>query len=102
MTILEIKNLNHYYIKGKPVLNDIDIDLEEGEILSILGLSGCGKTTLLKIIAGLLEPSSGTVTVNDRRVTGPGTDRAFVFVLMCEFSFAISLIVLLIVFFWVP
>ena len=63
MTILEIKNLNHYYIKGKPVLNNIDIDLEEGEILSILGPSGCGKTTLLRIIAGLESPTSGDIAV---------------------------------------
>ncbi len=60
-------------------LKDMSLKFPKGELTSLLGPSGCGKTTLLKIIAGLLEPSSGTVTVNDRRVTGPGTDRAFVF-----------------------
>ena len=69
MTILEIKNLNHYYIKGKPVLNDIDIDLEEGEILSILGPSGCGKTTLLRIIAGLEKEKNGSIQINNRIVS---------------------------------
>ena len=69
MTILEIKNLNHYYIKGKPVLNNIDIDLEEGEILSILGPSGCGKTTLLRIIAGLEKEKNGSIQINNRIVS---------------------------------
>ena len=69
MTTLEIKNLNHYYIKGKPVLNNIDIDLEEGEILSILGPSGCGKTTLLRIIAGLEKEKNGSIQINNRIVS---------------------------------
>ena len=69
MTILEIKNLNHFYIKGKPVLNDIDIDLEEGEILSILGPSGCGKTTLLRIIAGLEKEKNGSIQINNTIVS---------------------------------
>ena len=69
MTILEIKNLNHFYIKGKPVLNNIDIDLEEGEILSILGPSGCGKTTLLRIIAGLEKEKNGSIQINNRIVS---------------------------------
>ena len=69
MTILEIKNLNHYYIKGKSVLNNIDIDLEEGEILSILGPSGCGKTTLLRIIAGLEKEKNGSIQINNRIVS---------------------------------
>ena len=60
-------------------LKDMSLKFPKGELTSLLGPSGCGKTTLLKIIAGLLEPSSGTVMVNDKRVTGPGTDRAFVF-----------------------
>ena len=69
MTILEIKNLNHYYIKGKSVLNNIDIDLEEGEILSILGPSGCGKTTLLRIIAGLEKEKNGSIQISNRIVS---------------------------------
>ena len=69
MTTLKIKNLSHHYIKGKPVLNNIDIDLEEGEILSILGPSGCGKTTLLRIIAGLETQTGGTVNISDTVVS---------------------------------
>ena len=69
MTTLEIKDLNHHYIKGKQVLNNIDIELEEGEILSILGPSGCGKTTLLRIIAGLEKEKSGSIQINNRIVS---------------------------------
>lgn len=60
-------------------LRDLSLDFPKGQLTSLLGPSGCGKTTLLKIIAGLLEPTSGEVEVNGRPVTGPGSDRAFVF-----------------------
>ena len=69
MATLEIKNLNHHYIKGKPVLNNIDFNLKEGEILSILGPSGCGKTTLLRIIAGLEKETSGSIQINNTIVS---------------------------------
>ena len=69
MTSLEVKNLNHFYIKGKPVLNDIDFTLNEGDILSILGPSGCGKTTLLRIIAGLEKEKSGSIQINNTIVS---------------------------------
>ena len=69
MTSLEVKNLYHYYLKGKPVLNNIDFNLDEGEILSILGPSGCGKTTLLRIIAGLEKEKSGSVQINNMIVS---------------------------------
>jgi NitT/TauT family transport system ATP-binding protein len=61
------------------VLNKISFEMNEGEILSVVGLSGCGKTTLLRIIGGLLEPDGGTVRVDGRAVSGPGLDRAIVF-----------------------
>ena len=69
MTALEIKDLNHYYVKGKNVLNDVNIELEEGEILSILGPSGCGKTTLLRIIAGLEKETSGSILMKDQIIS---------------------------------
>ena len=55
--------------KGKPagervVLNDISLDIKKGEFFSLLGASGCGKTTLLRIIADLAEPTSGRVTID--------------------------------------
>ena len=69
MTALEIKDLNHYYVKGKNVLNDVNIELEDGEILSILGPSGCGKTTLLRIIAGLEKETSGSILMKDQIIS---------------------------------
>ena len=60
-------------------LKDITINLREGELLSILGPSGCGKTTLLNIIAGFLSPTKGSVSLNNRFVTGPSADRGMVF-----------------------
>lgn len=60
-------------------LRDLTLEFPRGQLNSLLRLSGCGKTTLLKIIAGLLEPTSGEVKVNGQKVTVPGADRAFVF-----------------------
>ncbi len=60
-------------------LRDLSLEFPRGQLTSILGPSGCGKTTLLKIIAGLLKPTSGEILVNNKPVTGPGPDRAFVF-----------------------
>ena len=69
MTALEIKDLSHYYVKGKNVLNDVSLELNKGEILSILGPSGCGKTTLLRLIAGLEKETSGSVHMNDQIIS---------------------------------
>src|SRR5258708_30007744 len=60
-------------------LAHFDIDVAEGEFLSIVGPSGCGKSTFLNILLGLLRPDSGDLTVDGRRISGPGTDRAMVF-----------------------
>jgi NitT/TauT family transport system ATP-binding protein len=60
-------------------LRDISLAINEGEFVSIVGASGCGKTTLLRILDGLIPATSGAVMVNGARVTGPGPDRAFVF-----------------------
>jgi len=68
--------------KGKqevPVLEDVSVDVRENEFLVILGPGQCGKSTLLRIIAGLETPSEGTVTLNGKAVTGPGPDRGLVF-----------------------
>jgi NitT/TauT family transport system ATP-binding protein len=56
-----------------------DIDVAEGEFLSIVGPSGCGKSTFLNVLLGLLRADSGDLTVDGRRIRGPGTDRAMVF-----------------------
>jgi taurine transport system ATP-binding protein len=60
-------------------LKDVTIDLKAGELLSVLGPSGCGKTTLLNIVAGFLAPTSGEITLNEKRVHGPGPERGMVF-----------------------
>jgi NitT/TauT family transport system ATP-binding protein len=61
------------------VLRDVSIQVEAGQFISIVGASGCGKTTLLRIIDGLVSPTSGEVSVDGRTVSGPGPDRGFVF-----------------------
>ena len=65
--------------KSTNVLENIDLDVGEGEFLCLLGPSGCGKSTLLNIVAGFLEPASGKVTINGESVKGPDPRRIFVF-----------------------
>ena len=61
------------------VLRDVTIAIEKGEYISIIGHSGCGKSTVLNIVAGLLEPTQGGVLLEGREVRGPGPNRAVVF-----------------------
>lgn len=61
------------------VLDDINLEIPEGEFITILGPSGCGKSTLLNIIAGFLKPSSGEVRIDGSPVCGPNPRRIFVF-----------------------
>jgi NitT/TauT family transport system ATP-binding protein len=60
-------------------VNDVSLAVEDGEFLAIVGPSGCGKTTLLNIVAGLLPYEEGNVSIDGKRVEGPGVDRAVVF-----------------------
>ena len=60
-------------------LRDINVEIYDGEFISILGPSGCGKSTLLNAIAGFSRPTAGRVVANGHEVTGPGPDRAMVF-----------------------
>jgi NitT/TauT family transport system ATP-binding protein len=62
-----------------PVLRHVSFEVREGEIVSLLGESGCGKTTLLRIIQGLVRLDRGTIRVDGRPVSAPGRDRGFVF-----------------------
>jgi NitT/TauT family transport system ATP-binding protein len=61
------------------VLDDVSFTVARSEFVSIVGPSGCGKTTLLNIAAGLVRPTSGSISVAGRPVDGPGPDRALVF-----------------------
>ena len=65
MNVLECKNLKKAYKKGNFVLNDFNIRIPEGKIIGLLGPNECGKSTLIKLIAGLLQPSGGEITVCD-------------------------------------
>ena len=78
MAFLELKNVNRNF-GPHSVLKDINLGIEKGEFVAIVGFSGAGKTTLINLIAGLLRPDSGTVTLNDLEITAPGPDRGIVF-----------------------
>ena len=60
-------------------LQNFDIDIDEGEFLSIVGPSGCGKSTFLNVLLGLIRPDSGDIRMDGKPLAGPGTDRAMVF-----------------------
>jgi nitrate ABC transporter ATP-binding subunit len=64
---------------GQPVLRGVDLTVDQGEFVSLIGHSGCGKTTLINIVAGLMSPDSGQVVADGTVITGPGPDRAMVF-----------------------
>ena len=77
-----VKNLNKRYRARDgdvPALADVDIEVKEGEFVTIVGPSGCGKSTLLYILGGFLGADGGTIEVNGKAVTGPGVDRGIVF-----------------------
>lgn len=60
-------------------LNDVNFVINKGEYISIIGHSGCGKSTVLNVVAGLLDPSEGGVVLENQEIAGPGPDRAVVF-----------------------
>lgn len=65
--------------KSTPVLEDINLEVREGEFICLLGPSGCGKSTLLNTMAGFLSPTSGAIRIDGEPVTGPDPRRIFVF-----------------------
>ena len=82
MALLELQHVSKGFGRGKdasPVLLDINLSVERGEFVAIVGYSGAGKTTLINMIAGLASPDTGSVTLDGKRVTGPGADRGVVF-----------------------
>ena len=64
---------------GLEVLREVSLDVGHGEFVSIVGPTGCGKTTLLRVIAGLTPPSAGEVWMDGRLITEPGPERGLVF-----------------------
>ena len=82
MAILEITNLRKSYGKGPArsnVLGGINLKVEEGEFVAIVGFSGSGKTTLISAIAGLISPDSGEILCKGEKVTRPDPERGVVF-----------------------
>ena len=78
MAYLQLNNVSKHF-GGAQVLKDINLSVEKGEFVAIVGFSGAGKTTLISLIAGLLKPSNGSLLLNDLEITGPGPDRGVVF-----------------------
>ena len=79
---LSIEGLGVTFSKGSSrseVLRDINLQVDEGEFVSIIGHSGCGKSTLLNVVAGLIPASTGGVILDHQEVDQPGPDRAVVF-----------------------
>ena len=73
MEKLEVKHVSKRF-DGRPVLDDISIELRRGELVCLLGVSGGGKTTLFNVISGLLRPDAGRVLLDGRDITGqPGS-----------------------------
>ena len=60
-------------------LEDINLTVTDGEFVSVVGPSGCGKSTILRLVAGLIVPTSGTLTLNGDPITGPDPERGMVF-----------------------
>lgn len=82
MALLELKDVRKGYGPAErrtEVLGGIDLTIEKGEFVAIVGFSGAGKTTLISILAGLLAPDSGSVLLHGKPVIGPGRDRAVIF-----------------------
>ena len=79
MDFISIDNVSFEYKKDHPVIKNIDWEIPKGEFHSLIGRSGCGKTTLLKIVAGLITPTGGTVAIGDVQVSYPSLKTGFVF-----------------------
>ena len=79
---LSLRNVskNFHTKTGKfNAVQDISLEVHEGEFLCIVGPSGCGKSTVLNIVAGLEKPDGGEALVNGKPILGPGTDRDVIF-----------------------
>ncbi len=81
--VIEYRGLRKVYNPGADreviALEEVDLNVGDGEFLTVVGRSGCGKTTLLKLTAGLLSPTEGTVDVSGAPVRGPLTNVGIVF-----------------------
>lgn len=77
---LRVRNLSKTYPGGNvPVFDGVNFGIAPGEFICVIGHSGCGKSTILNVLAGLEKPSAGEVVLNGQAVTGPGLERGVVF-----------------------
>ena len=82
MAFLEVKGVSKGFgpsWQRSEVLHDINLQIEEGEFVAIIGYSGAGKTTLMSLLAGLTQPDTGEVLLGGQKMDGPGPDRGIVF-----------------------
>ncbi len=76
---LMVEGLSKTYLAGKPVFDRVDFQIDRGEFVCLIGHSGCGKTTILNVLAGLDTPSGGHVIMDGREINGPSLERGVVF-----------------------
>jgi ABC-type nitrate/sulfonate/bicarbonate transport system ATPase subunit len=82
MSSVQVEHLTMIYPGrdgGVTALDDISLNVEDGQFAAIVGASGCGKSTLLNIVGGLVTPTAGEVTLDGAPILGPGADRGMVF-----------------------
>lgn len=82
MPAISFKNVSYSYSDSTEeylALEDVDLEIRDGEFLCLVGHSGCGKSTMLSLIAGLEHPTAGEVLIDGSPVAGPGPDRSIVF-----------------------
>lgn len=82
--VLKLENVSKSFAKVENddvthALASVSATMESGEFISLVGPSGCGKSTILRLVAGLIHPTTGTVTVDGKEVEGPAPDRGMVF-----------------------
>ena len=76
---LKVEGLSRSFVAARPVFANVSFSLDKGEFVCIIGHSGCGKTTILNVLAGLDSASAGHVFMDGREVAGPGLERGVVF-----------------------
>ena len=80
--LMKVRGMSMSYGVGpteNKILENLDLDVEYGQFISIVGPSGVGKTTLLRCLSGLLKPKAGTIEVSGTKINGPHPDLAVVF-----------------------